>query len=321
MAWSRKLLPKMCEGYLCRGACSGRGQDGLGTGADGSKLSFAWQSQHLGKPRYRCRGRCNIFARSSTNFVAGGGFSQCWHGRIANLIGADVQGAARRLRGRRRTFARSGNYRFRGRPNAFARSRKISWWAQYFRKVRYRVHGRHSTFARPGTDFVALSILSQGQVQISWQAQHFRKARCRLWRARYFRKVKVSFAWQAQVRYRFRGRRNTFARSSKISCRTDTPKHIDNHTGEHAEHRTFPQTSSPRGSVAGSGAESHGKRSVCSVQAWIRCKRLGRQEKLSSFRTRAVRPQGCSICLKRSAAGMLWELKPATVQFCKSRLL
>ena len=38
---------------------------------------------------------------------------------------------------------------------------------------------------------MAGAALSQGQVQISWQAQHFRK-----------------------VKYRFRGRRSAFARSS-----------------------------------------------------------------------------------------------------------
>ena len=50
--------------------------------------------------------------------------------------------------------------------------------------------GRRSTFARSGTDFVAVAELAQSTVQISWQAQHFHK-----------------------VRYRFRGRRRTFARS------------------------------------------------------------------------------------------------------------
>ena len=39
---------------------------------------------------------------------------------------------------------------------------------------------------------MASAALSQGQVEISWQAQHFRK-----------------------VKYRFRGRRSTFARSSR----------------------------------------------------------------------------------------------------------
>ena len=65
-----------------------------------------------------------------------------------------------------------------------------SWHAQHFCKVRYRLCGRRSTFARSGTDFAASAALSQGTAQISRQAQHFRKAR-----------------------RRFRGRRSTFARS------------------------------------------------------------------------------------------------------------
>ena len=57
--------------------------------------------------------------------------------------------------------------------------------SQRFRKVRYRSFGRRSTVARSdlqisrqaqhfphGTDFLAGTVLSQGQVQISWQAQH-----------------------------------------------------------------------------------------------------------------------------------------------------
>ena len=66
---------------------------------------------------------------------------------------------------------------------------QISWQAQRFGSARCRFSGTRSTFPRYGTDFVAGTVLSQGQVQISRQAQHFRKAR-----------------------YRFRGRRSTFAR-------------------------------------------------------------------------------------------------------------
>ena len=51
-----------------------------------------------------------------------------------------------------------------------------------------------SILARSGTDFVAGAACSQGQVQISWQTQQFRK-----------------------VRYRFRGRRNTFASKGAIT--------------------------------------------------------------------------------------------------------
>ena len=56
-----------------------------------------------------------------------------------------------------------------GRRKAFAGQVQISRQAQRFRKVRYRIRGRRSTFARCGPDFV---ILSEGQVQISQQAQH-----------------------------------------------------------------------------------------------------------------------------------------------------
>ena len=80
---------------------------------------------------------------------------------------------------------------------------QISWQAQHFRKVRYRFHGRHSTFARCGTDFAAGAALSQGQVQIPWQAQCFRK-----------------------VRYRARSRCSTFARSG-----TDFAEGAAHHAG------------------------------------------------------------------------------------------
>ena len=66
-----------------------------------------------------------------------------------------------------------------------------SWQAHHFRKVKYRIRGRCSTFARSSAKFVARAALSQGQVQILWQAQHFRK-----------------------VKHRFGGRRSIFARST-----------------------------------------------------------------------------------------------------------
>ena len=198
VAGCRKSLPKMCERYLCRGACSGRSRDGLGRGPIVTatrrfrKVRISWQAQHFGEPRYRCRGRRNTFARPSIDFA---------------------QGGACRFRGTRSTFARSG-----ADFNTFAWSStdfvagaalshgqvQISWQAilsrwqaqffvikctiplfrrretfarsrtvQHFRKVRNRFGGRRSTFARLGTDFVAGTILSQGHVQISWQAQNF----------------------------------------------------------------------------------------------------------------------------------------------------
>ena len=61
--------------------------------------------------------------------------------------------------------------------------------AHHFRKVRCRVGGRRSTFARSGANWVAGAALSRGKVQIWWQAQHLSK-----------------------VRGRFGGRRSTFAR-------------------------------------------------------------------------------------------------------------
>ena len=43
---------------------------------------------------------------------------------------------------------------------------QIWWQEQHFRKVKYGFHGRHVTFAKSGTDFVAGAALSQDQVQI-----------------------------------------------------------------------------------------------------------------------------------------------------------
>ena len=148
MAGCRKSPPKMCERYLCRGACSGRSRNGSGRGTIGTdartcpKVSFEWQA-----PRYTCRGRCNIFARSTTNFVAAAGFSQCWHGHIANPICTDVQRGTRRFRGRRSTCQRSGT--------DFAAGTTLS-------QGRVRFRGTRSTLARSGTDFVASAALSQG---------------------------------------------------------------------------------------------------------------------------------------------------------------
>ena len=72
------------------------------------------------------------------------------------------------------------------------------------RKIKYKssnrstlfqlqLENRKRIFARLGTDFVAGAALSQGQIQILWQAQHFRKSG-----------------------HRFRGRHDTFARSSTV---------------------------------------------------------------------------------------------------------
>ena len=72
--------------------------------------------------------------------------------------------------------------------------------AQNFRKVKHKFRASSSSFAGLGAVFVAGAVLSQGQ----GQAQHFRKVRYRFW-------------WQAQrfrkAGCRFRGRRDTFARS------------------------------------------------------------------------------------------------------------
>ena len=37
---------------------------------------------------------------------------------------------------------------------------QISWQSQHFRKVKCKIRGRHSTFARSSTDFVAGAALS-----------------------------------------------------------------------------------------------------------------------------------------------------------------
>ena len=88
-----------------------------------------------------------------------------------------------------------------------------SWQAQHFGNVRYRFHGRHSTYARLGTDFVAGTLLSRGQVQRSRQAQQFRKVRYRFGGRSNAFAGQVQNSWQAQhfgnARY---GRHNTFAR-------------------------------------------------------------------------------------------------------------
>ena len=55
-------------------------------------------------------------------------------------------------------------------------------------RVRRRAHWHGRAKVSQGLNCVAGAALSQGQVSISWQAQHFRK-----------------------VKYRFRGRRSTFA--------------------------------------------------------------------------------------------------------------
>ena len=86
-------------------------------------------------------------------------------------------------------------------------------------KVRYRFRARRSMFAGSGADFVAGAVLSQGRVQISWQTQHFSGRRNALdfVAGAALSQGQAQTAWQAQhfgkVRYRFRGRRSTFARS------------------------------------------------------------------------------------------------------------
>ena len=75
------------------------------------------------------------------------------------------------------------------------RVKKTCQESQHVRKVRYRLCGRRSTFARSGADFATGAALSQGQ--ISRQARHFRKVRYRF----------------CKIRSRFHGRRSTFARS------------------------------------------------------------------------------------------------------------
>ena len=119
---------------------------------------------------------CMTFARSSADFVTGAAFSYFWHGRIANPIGTDAQGGARRFRGRPSIFARSGTDFVAGASLSQGQV-PISWQVQHFRKV--------------SSYFVAGAALSQGHVHISWQVQHFRKVKCRI-----------------------RGRRSTFARST-----------------------------------------------------------------------------------------------------------
>ena len=136
--------------------------------------------QHGGFAGFEFRCRRSILARSSTDFVAGAAFSCFWHGRIANPIGTDAQGGARRFRGRGSIFARSGTHFVAG--AAFSQ--------------------------RSSTDFVAGAAFSQGQVCISWQGAAFSQGQVQIsWQAQQFRKV----------RYRFRGRRNTFVIEGTIT--------------------------------------------------------------------------------------------------------
>ena len=106
-------------------------------------------------------------------------------------------------------------------------------------KKTYSFRGRRSTFARSGTNFVARAALSQGRrnafagfaagaalsqgaVQISWQSQYFRKVRYR------FRSRRGTFArsgtdsrqvqYFRKVRFRFCGRRSTFARGANFAA-------------------------------------------------------------------------------------------------------
>ena len=82
-------------------------------------------------------------------------------------------------------------------------------------QVRYRFRGRRSAFARSGTDVVAGTTLSEGQVQISQQAQHFSKVRDRFAAGAGLSQGAVQISRQAQhfrKRCQFRGRRSTFAR-------------------------------------------------------------------------------------------------------------
>ena len=123
---------------------------------------MSWQAQNFGKVGYRFRGRRSTFARSSADFVAGAVFSYFWHG-------LHWHGRARRRM-------------------------QISWEGQHFRKVRHRLLGRGSVFARSRTDFLAGAAFAQGQVHNSWQGQHSRK-----------------------VKHRFRGSRNTFVIEGTIT--------------------------------------------------------------------------------------------------------
>ena len=92
-----------------------------------------------------------------------------------------------------------------------------SWQAHHFRKVKYRICGRCSTFARSSAKFVARAALSQGQVQIFWQAQHFSKVKHTFGgrRSIFARSTFAAGARKSQLKkYRICGRCSTFARSS-----------------------------------------------------------------------------------------------------------
>ena len=118
----------------------------------------------------------------------------------------------------RRGFAR---FELRGRRRNFG---EISWQAQHFRKVNFS----------QGLNCVAGPALSIGQVQISWQVQHFRK-----------------------VKYRFRGRRSTFARSSKdfVAGAAFSPGQVQNSRQVQHFRKVMCRTHGRRSILARSGAD------------------------------------------------------------------
>ena len=91
-----------------------------------------------------------------------------WHGNAEVSQGCN--------RGRRSTFAMSSADFVAG--AALSQSQvQISWQAQYYCKVKYRLRCRRSIFARSSADFVAGAALSQGEVQILWQGQYYCKVK------------------------------------------------------------------------------------------------------------------------------------------------
>ena len=117
----------------------------------GFSAQISWQAQNFRKAKYRIRGRCSAFARST--FLKVGITWQAHHFRRVRY----------RFRGRRSTFAWSSIELVAGAALSQGQV-QISWQVHHFREVKCKIRSRRATFARSSKDFVARHALSQGQL-------------------------------------------------------------------------------------------------------------------------------------------------------------
>ena len=102
----RSILARSGADFVA-GAALWQGQVNCVAGATPSQgqVQISWQAQHFRKVKYRFRGRCSTFTRSSAKFVAGASLSQ---GQVQISWQAQhFRKVKYRFRGRRSTFARS----------------------------------------------------------------------------------------------------------------------------------------------------------------------------------------------------------------------